>query len=268
VRLSVLDPGGTDQVNRAEDDYPLAGVTPTPLYLPAGSRTLATTAPAEETSPDYDATQGTVVFGYAIDRDVELTGPMSLRLWLESDGYDADVFVYVRKADAQGNPLLAAIPPGLPWQGAHGQLRATHRKLDLERSTPLRPAPAHLSPAPVQPGEPVRLDIAIWPASMAWHAGQRLQVVISGHELSVMHPVDALDVSTGTHRIHTGGRCDSHLLVPSRHPTASDTGQARSRLTVSTGQAERSPVVLREEHKMGRNAGGRISAIRRAFLKL
>ncbi len=218
VRLSVLDPGGQDQVNRPEDDYPLARVIETPLYLQAGSRTLATAPSAEETSASYDAVHDTVVFDYAIDRDVELTGPMSLRLWLETDGYDADVFVYVRKADAQGNPLLATIPPGLPWQGAHGRLRATHRELDPERSTPLRPVPAHLSPAPVQPGEPVRLDIAIWPAGMAWHAGQRLQVVISGHELSVMHPLDALNVSAGTHRIHTGGRYDSHLLVPVATP--------------------------------------------------
>jgi hypothetical protein len=54
---------------------------------------------------------------------------------------------------------------------------------------------------------------------LARHAGQRLQVVISGHELSVMHPFDALNVSTGTHRIHTGGRYyDSHLLVPVSAP--------------------------------------------------
>ena len=59
------------------------------------------------------------MFDYAVDRDVELTGPMSLRMWLETDGYD--VGVYVRKADAQGNPLLATVPPGLPWQGAHGR---------------------------------------------------------------------------------------------------------------------------------------------------
>ena len=49
---------------------------------------------------------------------------------------------------------------------------------------------------------------------MAWYARQRLQVVISGHELSVMYPLDTLNVSTGTHRIHTGGRYDSHLPVP------------------------------------------------------
>lgn len=159
-----------------------------------------------------------VVFDYAIDRDVELIGPMSLRLWLETDGYDADVFVYIRKADAGGNPLLATIPPGMPWQGAHGRLRATHRELDPHRSTPLRPWPAHESPAPVQPGEPVRLDIAIWPAGLAWHAGQRLQIVISGHELAVMHPLDALNSNTGTHRIRTGGRYDSRLMLPVATP--------------------------------------------------
>jgi predicted acyl esterase len=215
VRLSVLDPGGEDQVNRPEETYPLTRAQETPLYLEAGSRTLTRSPLTEGTSVDYDAPGGMVAFDYTVDRDVELVGPMKLRLWLETEAaYDADVFVYVRKADAEGNPRLATIPPGLPWQGAHGRLRATHRELDPERSTPLCPVHTHERPLPVQPGEAVPLDIAIWPFGMAWHAGQRLQVVVSGHDLAVMHPMDAVNINSGVHRIRTGGWFDSHLLVP------------------------------------------------------
>ena len=49
------------------------------------------------------------------------------------------------------------VPVGLGW------LRASHRKLDPKKSLPYRPWHSHDEIQPLKPGEPVELDIEIWP---------------------------------------------------------------------------------------------------------
>jgi predicted acyl esterase len=217
VRLSVLDPGAQDVVDRPEDGYPLARAQETALYLQADGLGISAEPVAHEGQVEYDAAQGNVVFEYEVDRDLEIVGPMKLRLWLEVEGADdADVFVYVRKADPDGRPLLSPVGPGVPSLGAHGRLRASHRELDERISTPLEPVQAHERELKLTPGEPVALEIGIWPHGMLWHPGQRLQVVVSGTDLMPAEagPPNDPNPNTGTHRVRTGGRFDSHLLVP------------------------------------------------------
>jgi predicted acyl esterase len=222
VRLSVLDPGGTDQINRPEETYPLPRAVETALYLDGHGAQISTERPNEEGHAEYDAAEGMVVFDYVAEHDFEIVGPMKLRLWLEVDmGNDADVFVYVRKAAADGQPLFSEVWPGtgIPALGANGRLRASHRELDSTTSTALVPVHRHERELPLEPGKPVVLDIDIWPHGMAWHAGQRLQVVVSGHDLMPPEGESSIEAelqspNVGTHRIRTGGKFDSHLLVP------------------------------------------------------
>ena len=52
---------------------------------------------------------------------------------------------------------------------------------------------------------------------MLWHAGQQLRVIVSGRYLREpgWYEPFAWDLrNKGEHIIHTGGRYDSHLLVP------------------------------------------------------
>ena len=46
---------------------------------------------------------------------------------------------------------------------AMGWLRASHRELDPERSTPYRPYHTHRRRQPLVPGEVYELDVEIWP---------------------------------------------------------------------------------------------------------
>lgn len=54
VRLSVLDPGGTDTVDRPENEYPLAAL-PKTYYLDAASASMSETPVLSTSSSEYDA---------------------------------------------------------------------------------------------------------------------------------------------------------------------------------------------------------------------
>jgi len=78
----------------------------------------------------------------------------------------------------------------------------------------------------LEPGEIVPVEIEIWPSSTLFRKGETLQLTVQGGDFSytksnplpVEHgriPVShARTVNRGRHTLHTGGRYDSHPLVP------------------------------------------------------
>jgi predicted acyl esterase len=242
VRLSVLDPGGVDEINRPENEFPLARTEYKGLYLDGRSGMLSPNPVTEESLVRYaaDDGKGQAVFTIGLDEEAELTGYMKLRLWVEANGSnDMDLFVKVQKLDRRGNLLSSPVitPPNpvarsyvkLLWSfkvkslarlfftGAPGRLRVSHRQLDTERSTPSEPYLTHRVEELLSPGQVVPVDISIWPLSMRWHAGEQLRLIIAGYNLT---PVPLPGVkppnlrNKGEHIIHTGGKYDSYLLVP------------------------------------------------------
>lgn len=148
---------------------------------------------------------------------------MKLRLWVEAYGAeDMDLFVYVTKLDHQGTPLPAMVLGNFPSPGARGLLRVSHRELNEMRSTPSEPFLTHRREQLLSPKEIVPVEIGIWPMSMLWHKGQQLRVVVQGYAFPWLEdklfpggPIFHYDVhNRGDHIIHTGGKYDSHLLVP------------------------------------------------------
>ena len=151
-----------------------------------------------------------------------MTGYMKLRLWVEADGADdMDLFVYVSKLDEKGNHLPAFVLV-FPNPGVRGILRVSHRELDEKRSTPSEPYLLHSREQLLKPGEIVPVEISLWPIGMIWHAGQKLRLEVQGYASWWMEdklfpggPIFRYNVrNKGEHIIHTGGRYDSHLLVP------------------------------------------------------
>ena len=66
------------------------------------------------------------------------------------------------------------------------------------------------------PGEPVCLDIGVWPTSLIFHAGEQLCVEVGGWEIKVAHFGDE-HIPTrnkGSHHLHFGGKYDSWLRIP------------------------------------------------------
>lgn len=222
IRIDVMDAGEWDfQLARPEKEFPLARTEYRKLFLDAPSGTLSYQSVGKEGHASYEAASGQLSFDITFDKDTEITGYMKLRLWVEAEGADdMDIFVAVQKADEDGE-YLPTLVLGEPHPGAPGLLRVSHRELDSEKSTEFQPVHTHRAEQLLKPHEIVPVDIEIWPTSKIWHAGQRLRLVVSGHYVRKpgwFEPFQWETRNAGKHVIHTGGKYDSHLLVPEIPP--------------------------------------------------
>ncbi len=220
VRLEVRERIDAARV-RGESEWPLARTRYTPLYLDAASRSLSDAPAAKETGLSYDAKTGSASLEYTFAKDTELTGHTKLRVWVEtSEGDDLDLFIALHKLDAKGAfvpfTYFAVFEDG---PVALGWLRVSHREQDASRSKPWQPWLKHERERPVRPGEAVPVDIEILASSTLFRKGEKLRLVIQGHDF--YEPSDKGPVmnhgplrNAGEHTLRTGGRYDSHLLVP------------------------------------------------------
>jgi hypothetical protein len=225
VRLEVRERAGVGAF-RSEREWPIARTRYTRLHLDARSGRLAQEPASEEafvayhTGPEGEEPRR-AQFDVAFERATALVGHMKLRLHVSAENADdMDLFVAIQKLDADGQVVPFVYyaqfedgPVALGW------LRVSHRELDPERSTEHQPVLLHRRELKLQPGEVVPVDIEIWPSGTRFEAGEGLRVVIQGSDIydypkpTVYARHEDL-VNRGRHRIHTGGRYDSHLLVP------------------------------------------------------
>jgi len=246
VRLSILNPGHKDIVNRPEQDFPLQRQVSRKLFLDAFTGQMSLdTAPQAESQVKCDARTGLLKFTHVFNTRTELTGFFKLRLWVEVIGHaDLDLFAKFSKLNASGTLLetkcidvtyLSDDPEKqikelerlhvegdkhinvFFAEGSTGRLRASHRELDEARSTPHRPAYSHRNLQNLEPGEVVPVEIELWPHGMIWEAGEQIRVTVSGFntrpEIMWRTPPGEL-FNRGEMVLHTGGKFDSHLLIP------------------------------------------------------
>jgi uncharacterized protein len=182
VALNIRHPGETF-VLRAENEWPLARTQWTKYFLQPRDFGLGTEAPDGEATLSYETTGDGLTFRtQPLKKNVEITGPAAAKLWVSSDTIDADLFLVLRVFDPAGKEAVfigsndPRVPVGLGW------LRASHRKLDPQRTLPYRPWHTHDEERPLTPGEPVELDIEIWPTSIAVPPGYRIAVTVRGKD--------------------------------------------------------------------------------------
>lgn len=111
--------------------------------------------------------------------DVEIVGPIKLRLFASSSASDTDFFVKISEQLSQTpdqrardiNPVAEIISKG--W------LRASHRALDPRRSSENEPVHLHSDPSEIRPGEIMMVDIALRPAAFLIRKGSRIRLEIA-----------------------------------------------------------------------------------------
>ncbi|ARJ08082.1 CocE/NonD family hydrolase [Staphylococcus lugdunensis] len=209
--------------------YPLPQMSEKPLYLNAQDMSLQAQLPEETVSVSYlsdDSLDDEVRFSKRFTHNTEITGNMKLKLWVATEeADDMDLFIGIKKINRQEEevhfPDFNHIENG---QVATGWLRVSHRELDIEKSTALQPWHHHMKEHKLAPQEIVAVEVEILPSSTLFKSGEQLQVVIKGSEVvkGTSTPVPGMKtryehqdtVNHGLNHIYTGGKYDSHLLIP------------------------------------------------------
>jgi uncharacterized protein len=181
VRLNIRH---VDQfVERLEHEWPLARTQWTKFHLQAGHQTLSTKKSADQEKISFRGMgDGLTFISEPFTQQTEMTGPVAARLTISSSTTDADLFLVVRvfTPDLREVTFAGAIDPHTPI--FQGWLRASHRKLDPERTQPWRPYHTHDEIQPLIPGQPVTVDVEFWPSGIVVPQGYRVALSIRGKD--------------------------------------------------------------------------------------
>jgi predicted acyl esterase len=182
VQLQIRHPG-EKFVERHEGEWPLARTEWTKYYLDFANGALTTTPPQQTATLDYEALGDGLTFTTPpLEQELELTGPSAAKLFVSSSTRDADIFLVVKVIAPDGEEVVfhGALDPNTPV--AQGWLRASHRKLDTVLSTFYRPYHTHDELQPLTPGQPVELDVEIWPTCIVVPRGHRIELNVRGKD--------------------------------------------------------------------------------------
>jgi predicted acyl esterase len=244
VRLFVR---GAD-VYRAEPEWPLKRATYVPYYLrrgPSGSVISLNDGGLSEEPPDEDETGTTYSYpdwgwhnGVAatgpdgrpdpvrrvltftsapIEADLEVTGPIVLKLFAASDQIDTQFIVKLSDQHPQDAAARArGEQPGFT-PVSKGWLKASHREKDAARTTETRPFYTHTNPQPIRPGEIYQFDIEVLPISYLFRKGHRIRLEIANGDSPITdgvfwHPYHPSQLGSDT--IHHDALHASCLLLP------------------------------------------------------
>lgn len=183
VRMSVLNPGGEDIVDRIESEYPLARTKHKKLYLDSKTKEMVEDGILQENSVVYNSDKKEkVVFKYKIKEDTEISGYIKLRLWVSAlDNDDMDLFVKMEKRNKYGLKYKYTIGPGCEASST-GYMRVSLRELDKEKSTEENPRQSMLEMKKLKKGEIVPVDILLWPVGLMFKKGDILTLTITAYK--------------------------------------------------------------------------------------
>ncbi|NTY58087.1 CocE/NonD family hydrolase [Mycolicibacterium sphagni] len=176
VRLEVRESRGAVVAVRDEQEWPLARTRWTALHL-GDDGALGELESTATGTAEFRLRNQAVAFAHRFDGDVELTGPMSLRLRISLDGADdANLFVGVEKWS--GGHYV-------PFEGSYGYGR--DRIADGRLRLALRDSLDTLRS--LRPGEIVDADIELSASSTLFRAGDELRLIIAGRYLEPFNPL-------------------------------------------------------------------------------
>jgi predicted acyl esterase len=226
VRLEVR--AARDEVRgvREERSWPLLGTRWTKLYLASGD---LREAPLEaRTTVRFEVPDGGASFLFRAAEDMEIAGPMKLRLYVELQGTtDAYLFAAISKmrtardGERNADDVVFEGSSGFGCDVvSKGWLRVAHRRIDESRSEPHRPVHPHDRAEPMARGEIASVDIEILPSATFFARGDGLRLDLRGRwfwkrsAFFGMYPFTYAASPGGTVVLHMGAEHDAHLFVP------------------------------------------------------
>ncbi|UPG67138.1 CocE/NonD family hydrolase [Gordonia hongkongensis] len=222
VRLEVR--GSRTEVTdvREEHEWPPAAATWTELRVADGDRlTRDTGGGVASGSSVLDLRGAGLAYDLAIDSHLELSGPMSARLWVSLPrGGDATLFVAVEKwAGTRWVPFEGSYGYGRD-RIVTGRQKLSLRALDRDASSVARPVHSFDRVQLLEPGQIVEIEVGLGSSATSFMPGDRLRLVIAGRSIDRGNPLTGHFPARyqtgprGTCRIHRGGDHPSMLTVP------------------------------------------------------
>ncbi len=225
VQLAVRRVDGT-ALMRKTTDWPIPDTKWQKWYLDSNSLSLKTSSASEGSCIRFEALGDGVTFkSEPLSEETEFTGNVKLKLFVSSSTTDMDLFATVRCFDPEGQEVH--------FIGAHeivpvasGWLRASHRKLDINKSLEYLPYHCHDEIQKLTPDEVYELDIEILPTSLVFPKDYLLAITITGRDFNlnpqgrILHndPRDrSADEFSGLSTIYTNECYASYLLMPYIH---------------------------------------------------
>lgn len=205
------------------DQWPPKAVEHRPLYLRTRHALSERPEPMgpEHAAPDgfYQAplsvTDDVQVVSWStpvLDEPVEMIGTGAAHLFVEIDQPDTNLILRLWDYSPSGGRQLITT----------GYLKASHRELDMERTSEGDPRHPHTRSVPVEPGSIEEYVVRLYPFAAALQPGHRLTVELSNAEPLVdehnsLLPPDAFHLPVGrpvTHKIHRDAAHPSRLVLP------------------------------------------------------
>jgi hypothetical protein len=225
-------------VERMENEWPLGRTQWTKFYLNPSDLTLQTEPVKKAGEVTYEGFSDGVTFVLPpLKEEMEITGPLAAKLFVSSSTTDADLFLVLRvfTPDLKEVVFAGTVDPHTPI--GQGWLRASHRKLDPQLSTPYRPYHTHDEKQPLTPGQVYELNIEIWPTCIVIPAGYRIALTVRGKDY--VYPGGSGGKLTNMKNEFTG--CGPFLHTESRDRPASVFG---GKVTLHSGGDRTSYVLL------------------------
>lgn len=203
---------------RYEEEWPLKGINPTQFYLRCWEG-LSLQPEIYQDEPDCFVQQPLHVSSQRgslkyltppLSQDVEVIGDVAVYLFASIDTDDTNWILKLSDIDENGSEQ---------WLTS-GHLKASHRALDANKSTPLQPYHPHTNPEPVVPGEICEYAIGLQPIANVFKAGHRIQLQIESmmsprdpDQLLHYHPL-LCSSKTTVHKIYRDKGHRSYLILP------------------------------------------------------
>ena len=212
-----LNDGGLSWEAPAGEEPPSEMAVPNPSW--SGEEGLGTAVLSRSGVPDR--IRSILTFTSApLDAPFEVVGPIRLVLHASSSETDTDFVVRLADQSPVGGDAAALLARlDLPPQArvvSRGWLRASHRTVDEEQSTPGRPWHPHAHAEPLEPARVYVFDIEIWPTAWRFEKGHCIRLEVApGDSPYFDRPVTHyFRVREGLDQVFHDAAHPSHLVLP------------------------------------------------------
>lgn len=222
VHLEIHDSGPDPAAVVQEEAWPPGNLDWRPLWLDARDMALGEASPAAQSQIAFSS-RGTLRFRWTVPDDMDVIGPMALRLWIKARGAsDPVLFAGIRKFRAGAEVTFEGSYGFSGDMVSKGWQRAAHREIDDHLSTPAQPVHTHAHAEPLAESEIARIDIALRQHATRFLKGDILQLDLRGNwhfprdPLFGQFPAFYAPSPGGNWVLLSGGGYDSHLFLGSR----------------------------------------------------